>query len=404
MDNKIKMSTHSINSIEKVDNKSFLKGDYWQWGIKNDYPVFLYELFEDSAIHGSIIRSKLNYLIGSGIHVNDEIKSFTDNCNDYADSLQDILEKCIQDYLIYGCFALNIVWTLATDKIKSLYYVDVATLRWNKEKDGFYQNNDWSKGLRKTTQYPVFNTEDRHGSQIYFFNGKSKGLYGVPSYSGAIEDIKASTKISKFHANKISRNQFADLHIKIQDEGYTDEQKELFEDYYMRKFTGTGEGQQSIVFSYFDKDNDPVAIEEIPSADAEGKRYIALREAVRDSIITAHQITSSSLLAIPSPGLSFDSQYAEAYNIFMNVVINPLQAQVLKPFIKLLAINFSNPEITIKSLPVIEHYLTDENIIVQYMTEDEVREDLEKTGRIKNKSYTGTLNKHIDNAIDNTKS
>lgn len=402
MDNKIKMSSHSIKDVEKVDNRCFLKGDYWQWGRLNNYPDFLYELFEDSSIHGSIIRSKLNYIVGSGIQINEEIKPFADNCNDYGDSLQDILEKCIQDYLIYGCFAINVVWTLASSKIKSLYYVDVATLRWNKEKNGFYQNNDWSKGLRKTTQYPVFNTEDRSGSQIYYFNGKSKGLYGVPSYSGAIEDIKASTKISKFHANKISRNQFADLHIKIQDEGYTDDQKELFEDYYMRKFTGTGEGQQSIVFSYFDKDNEPVAIEEIPSADSEGKRYIALREAVRDSIITAHQITSSSLLAIPSPGLSFDSQYAEAYNIFMNVVINPVQAEILKPFNKLLSFNYSDPEIIIKPLPVIEHYLTDENIIVQYMTEDEVRTDLEKTGRVKTSSYTGNLNKNATNATNNS--
>lgn len=402
MDNKIKMSTHSITGNGKVDNKCFLKGECWQWGKQNNYPDFLYELFEDSAIHGSIIRSKLNYITGSGIQVNEEIKAFTDNCNAYGDNLQDIFEKCAQDYLIYGCFAVNVVWTLATDKIKSLYYVDVATLRWNKEKDGFYQNSDWSKGLRKTTQYPLFNSDNKSGSQIYFFNGKSKGLYGVPSYSGAIEDIKASTKISKFHANKISRNQFADLHIKIQDEGYTDEQKEQFEDYYMRKFTGTGEGQQSIVFSYFDKENEPVAIEEIPSADSEGKRYIALREAVRDSIITAHQITSSSLLAIPSPGLSFESQYAEAYNIFMNVVINPLQDEILKPFNKLLSFNFSNPQISIKPLPVIEHYLTDENIIVQYMTEEEVREDLEKTGRIKSKTYTGTLNKNTDNATNNT--
>ena len=398
MDNKkeINLSVHHIPGVEKVDNKTVLRNGYWAWSPKNDYPDLLYSWFESSSIHGSIIRSKSNYVSGSGLYTespDEGLQAFMKSCNRKGDTLQEVIEKCSLDYLIYGCFAVNPVWTLGTGKIKELFYVDVATLRYDKEKTHLIQSPDWSKGLRNSTFFPVFNLEEKKGSQIFYYNGKSKGLYGTPSYSGAIEDIQANISISRYHKNKVKTNNFADLYIEIYGDKPSEEERKLIEKKFSDKFTGENSGN-SIMFGYPGEPANGTKIQAIDQADQEGKRYIALRDSIRDAIISAHQITSSSLLAIPSPGLSFDSQFREAYNIFMNVVINPLQEAILKPFIKLLEINFKAVSLKLKPLPVIENHFTDEKVISEYMTEEEVREDLYKSGRIRNKEYRiGTLNK-----------
>ncbi len=402
INNKVEFNVHKIKNEEPVDSRVLLKGSYWSWGgIRNDFPEQLYKWFEGSSIHGAIIRAKSNYVMGTGLYCeseNPELQNFLKQCNRYGDTLQDVLEKAVLDYLIYGSLALNPVWTVGTGKIKELYWLGVDTLRYDKEQTHLIKSPDWSKGLRSSTPYPVFDLEDRKGSQVYYYNGKSRGMYGVPSYIAAQEDIKASVKISRFHANKVGNSLYSDIYVQFPGNPASKEEKELVEKGFNKKFSGES-SETSVIFAWDQADGKDTRITSLQQQDPEGKRYVTLRASVRDAIIAAHNLTSPSLIGIPSPGtLSFDSVLADAYQVFINSVIYPLQEEILKPFERLLSINFGEVKLKLKPLPVIQNNFTDEGLIASYMTEEEVREQLMRQGRVKSVSYTGVLNK--DKAAD----
>ncbi|MGN6439066.1 MAG: hypothetical protein ACTHMM_21160 [Agriterribacter sp.] len=412
---KIKFSIQTQDAPELPKFNSRCTGTYWTWGNDNKLPDTLYRYYEECGLHGSIIKSKYEYVKGRGLKTDgiaEELQKFIGSCNRHGDSLEDVLDKYILDILIYGAGALNIVWNKLGTKISEIYYLDIAQLRYNKEKTAMIYSDDWTKGLRaKTKEYPLFDLENKKGSQVYHYTTpKSKNLYSSPSYSGSIPDILAAINISKFHSAKSANPMQADLFIEFKGPEPEEEEKKEIENYFKRKFLGIDNAGNSIAFGYVKDSTEETRIEAMPDKDSEGKKYLALREEIRQSIITGHQLPSTSLLAIPSPGLSFDSMYEEAFGILQNVVIAPLQVEVMKPLNKLLSINFGSVNLELLPLPIIKSNLTKEQLIYDNMTTEEVRADLVKAGRIKSIEYApGSLNKErekqsgsIDQAIINT--
>lgn len=416
--NKINFSVHSMNDAPEIPKiGSRMAGTYWTWGNDNKLPAQLYDYYEESGLHGAIVKSKLAYVKGRGLKIDEslpeELKTFVGSCNRHGDTLEDILARFALDVLIYGAGALNVVWSVASEKIAELYYIDVAQLRYNKEKDGMIYSDDWSRGARgKTTNYPLFDLNDKKGSQVYHFTlPESKFLYGSPSYSGSIPDIIASINISKFHAAKTVHPLQSDLFIEFKGAIPEEEEKVKIESGFKKKFSGVNNAGNSIAFGYATDSEHETRIEAIQTGDPEGKRYLALREEIKISIVSGHQLPSTSLVAIPSSGLVFDSAYAESLNIFQNVVIIPLQDEIMKPINKLLSINFGKVDMKLLPLPIIKSNLSNEQFIYENMTTEEVRKDMEKAGRIESAEYVqGSLIKEqrgentgsIDQAIIST--
>uniref|UniRef100_UPI00262F7E78 hypothetical protein n=1 Tax=uncultured Dysgonomonas sp. TaxID=206096 RepID=UPI00262F7E78 len=272
----------------------------------------------------------------------------------------------------------------------------------------------WTKGLRSNTvEYPLFDLDNRKGSQVYHYtSAQSKLLYSSPSYNGSILDIQAAINISKFHAAKTVHPMQSDLFIEFVGDEPEDEEKQEFEDGIKRKFTGLNNAGNSIMIGYVKSRDEATRIEAIPTSDPEGKRFLQLREEVKASIITGHQLPSTELLAIANTKtLAFDSGYDKAYEIFQAVFVRPLQEELMKPINRLLSINFPGTKLELLPLPVVKVNLTNEQFIYENMTTEEVRADLLKAGRIDKAEYEpGSLNKEqngkepgsIDQAIIST--
>jgi len=419
MDNKkgnkkgVKIELSGIKSPVLPEPVMGFRGDIITWGDKNNYPDVLRHYYNYSSVHQSILNTKNNYVGGTGVYSDNSdarLQDFLKKCNEHGDSFQDILDKIIFDFLLYNGFAVQVQFTKATGKIFGLYYVPLAKLRFTKDKKKIVFCEDWTGYRAVNKQYhDIFDPGDKTGTRIYYCTGKhSIGPYPQPSYSGALADIYASTEISRYHARKMATGMFADLYIEMVGAEPTEDEKKEIERKFTKKFSGT-EAEQSLIFGYAENKDLSLRIEALPNADPDGKRYIDLRKAVTESIITAHQITSPALLAIPNTGLSFGSEYQDVFNIFTNTYVNPTVKDILKPLNKLLEINFQNPGLKIAPLPSLNTQLTDENLITGNMTTEEVRRQLKKTGQIDKVEYEpGTLNKEqgqqpagVETAISN---
>ncbi len=99
-----------------VFEEKLTSGRPWvRYGSDNLFPQFLQMLANRSALHGAIVHSKVDYAFGKGLDASDIrndslVEQFINHPNG-TDSLNDIYRKCIYDYVVYGAFALNVLWS-----------------------------------------------------------------------------------------------------------------------------------------------------------------------------------------------------------------------------------------------------------------------------------------------------
>jgi hypothetical protein len=98
---------------------------------KEEYPQYLLSLFNNSPLHGRILKSVINNVYGNGLVWDAsaanaaQLAEFAKKPNDSGEDLNEILKKYITDYCIFGGASLRADWdqqTFAT--ITSVEHVD----------------------------------------------------------------------------------------------------------------------------------------------------------------------------------------------------------------------------------------------------------------------------------------
>ena len=77
---------------------------YVEFGDKNNYSLYLIDLFAESPKHGSIVKGKTNYIYGKGF------EDVTKNANSKGESWNDILKKSVLDDELHGGYYLQIIF------------------------------------------------------------------------------------------------------------------------------------------------------------------------------------------------------------------------------------------------------------------------------------------------------
>src|SRR4051812_4295129 len=100
----------AYESIEKSNEK------FVYHGTDNLYPNFILKLYNESSIHCSIINSKANYILGDGLKYKDG-KDVAVKVN-AADSFDELVSKITKDYLIFNCFAVEVIYNALKQPIE----------------------------------------------------------------------------------------------------------------------------------------------------------------------------------------------------------------------------------------------------------------------------------------------
>ncbi len=88
------------------------KGEgYIQYGDRNDYPNYLVDLFNKSAKHNAIIKSKVHYITANGWTGSEAAKPYIDKIN-RMESLEDLTRKVSLDAELFGGYYLEIIWSV----------------------------------------------------------------------------------------------------------------------------------------------------------------------------------------------------------------------------------------------------------------------------------------------------
>ena len=325
------------------------KGDIVYFGQDNKFPQLLIDLYHKSSVHATAVNAKHQAVVGQGLTGDDEV--LLEIANSEGETWNDIYSKLALDRVVYGGYALEVIWSQDRTRIAEVYHVDFSYARAKKMDDrgnipGYYIYRDWGKtrGIvphKDNLPYlPKFSRRDRtEPSQLIYFKPYTTGLdyYPLPDYMGALKTIELDTEVDNFHVNNLKNGLAPSLAITTFTDANEEERGEI-ERQLRDAYSGTDNAGSLMYMDVADRDQKP-EITPIPQNGADGY-YNVVNEMTTQKILTGHRITSPMLVGIKTEGqLGGRAELLDAYSHFLTTVIYPMQSDILKTFEMIFSIN-----------------------------------------------------------------
>lgn len=309
------------NEEKKINGKDFIT-----WGSDNQYPQFLWQLYNDCATLQSVINGTVDYVMGD--EVSCHVTGFELTVNKKGDTIRDLVQKITMDYCIFGQFAIQIIKNFA-GQVSELYYLDITKLRSDEKNEIFYYSEDWNKsyGRVKTLQYPKFSPTDDNAISIFYFKGnKSRSVYGTPMWSASIKNVMIDIAITDFHQNELDNNFLGSKLISFNNGMPDDEMKYEVEKNLNEKFSGAENAGRIMISFAQSKDNAPEVIS--LASDDFDKRYETLEKRNKEQIFVAFRATPL-LFGLVSESNGFaTNEYKDSYKLFAKNVVSSIQQDI----------------------------------------------------------------------------
>jgi hypothetical protein len=342
---KIKFQSASLPIFSEV-----LQRYPWVWyGENNLLPQYFIELYDNCSIHKSVITSKVNQIMGDGIvSLNNPMASV--NLINPKENVSEVMRKCALDYMLFGGYALNVVWSKDRKSIAEIYHIDFSRIRSGKlndddEIDTYYYSPNW----RDLKKYPpeeiaAFNQDNADPSQIFYYKSymPSMSYYPVPDWSAGQRAIEINVESLNFHMNNLRKGMAPSLWINYVNGIPGEEEQRDIARGLESQYGGTDNAGQAIISFNESKEQSPEIIQ-IPRNDNDNY-YQVLNDDITRNILSAHRVSSAELFGIATAGkLGGGDEITQHSEYFRKMVIQPYQNTILPTFNKLLSLKFERP-------------------------------------------------------------
>lgn len=361
------ISTHSFATVELPKIEEKIGKDWVFYGGDNLFPNFVIDLMNKSSMNRRCILAKADALCGKGLTTGDQAKDYILNRANPYETWNEVLEKVALDYVMFGGFALNVIWSRDGSKISEIYHLDFSKVRSGKmgdddEIEEYYYCFDWSQVRKYKPQcYTSYSPDEaleaaEEGteslSQILYVKNYSPNqvFYPLPEYVGSFNDIQLDIQIAQFHNSNLSNGLTPSLwiHFPNGDPGPEGRYK-LWEEISDSYSGAQSAGKFMLTFS----DTQESKPEITPLSLVNDGYYLQLEERVSSRILSGHGISSPLLLGLRVGGSSLGSNKDEimiAWQHFTWTVIRPMQKSILKVFNDLMY-NYGYKDIKVSIIP-----------------------------------------------------
>jgi len=351
------------------------KGEgYMQYGQNNDYPQYLLDLFNKSAKHNAIIRGKVNYIVGNGWAGEEALVKKVNR----EESLIDLTKKVALDLELFGGAYIQVIWSVMGEQVAELWHCDYTKIRTNKDNTQFWYKDDWkvTRNQEKAEIYNAFNPANPQGVQILYVKEYRPGMnvYSLPGYFGALNYIESDVEVSKHVLGNAQTGFSASKLITLPNGEPSPDEKRSVSKQFDNMYTGA-DGKKYLLAFVNDVSRKPI-VDDLGASDLTKEDFGRVDELIQTNIFSGHQITSPDLFGIAVPGqLGNRQQMRDSYEIFNNTYVRYKQMQ-LEGVFNMLA-KYAGLEVELKLIPTdpIGIEFT-ENVLIQNMTKDEIREML----------------------------
>ena len=336
---KIKMTSLSFRKDfmlpeeEKDRQLGFVK-----WGKKNDYPYFLIDLYNGSAWHQGIIKTKTFYIAGNGLEaVTGNMDEFIRNQYSAFD-MNEIAEQMAFDFEMFGGFCVKGTWNREGTRVALWEYLDVDRIRMSEDEKMYYISDDWSamqQSSEKTNlrMFPALDENNRVGQFVLYYkepakkSRKEKGIYPKPTYQGGLTAIQTDVDIAKFHMYEL-QNGFKSGTLINMPSGFPESSEEL------RRITDSIKGRTQsvedageIIITFSDGADLAPSVQQLNGNDLD-KRYSVTAQSVQQNILVAHSVTAPTLFGVIQTGSFNAAESADLFEIFKTTYVSARQKRI----------------------------------------------------------------------------
>jgi DNA-binding MarR family transcriptional regulator len=315
------------------------KEGYMEYGDRNDYPLYLVELFNKSAKHNAIVRNKVHYICGNGWTGNEQ---FIEKPN-RSENLNDLTRKISMDLELFGGAYIEVIWGL--NQVAEMWHIDYTKIRTNKDNTQFWYKDSWKDYKEKTEFiYPAFNPKVQEGKQIIYLKEyrPNIGVYSLPVYFGALNYIESDIEVSKHVLGNAKTGFSASKLITLPDGTPSREEQNEIHKKFKNTYTGS-DGVKYMLSFVNDASRKPI-VDDLGQSDLTKEDFGRVDELIQTNIFSGHQVTTPSIFGIAVAGkLGTRTEMRDGYEIFKNTYVNGKQ-QFLESFVNTMAGYFGYSE------------------------------------------------------------
>jgi hypothetical protein len=322
--------------------------DWVYYGLDNLLPQYFIEMYNNCAIHKAVITSKVNQIMGDGV-VSLNNPMATVNLINETETVQEVMRKCAEDFMLFGGFALQII-KARDGSIAEIYHTDFSRIRSGKlneddKVDCYYYSPDW----KNTKKFPpveikAFGKSEKDPNQLYYYKSyiPSMTYYPVPDWSGGQRSIETDIEIKNFYMNNLRKGMMPSLWINYNNGIPGEEEQRTLVRALESQYGGTDNAGTAIISFNESQDQSPV-ITQIQRNDND-TYYSQITDDITRSILSAHRVSSAELFGISTAGkLGGANEITEHSEYFRKMVIQPYQNQMLPVFNKLVSLKYEKP-------------------------------------------------------------
>ena len=340
----------SMNPLERINFETVMLPTFEEvvtnkewvlWGGDNLWAKHSIDLYNYSAINRACLNAKRDGVWGKQLLI-DGVDANRIMVNG-TDSLRSVYKKTAMDFVIHNGFSMNVIKRRDGQGIAEFYHMDISKLRSGKVDmrsfvDTYWYSADWTDTRKyKPVPIPAFNLNAEEPSQIYWYMGyaPNQTYYPMPDWIGGRVSVEIDINIKNYHLQNLQNGFFPSIFISMNNGVPGEEERTQIYRHLYDKYSSTNNAGGLFLNFAADKDHEPTITPlNPPTSD---QFYKDMDENIRNTILTAHRITSGKLLGIETPGaLGSKNEVVEGYEHFLQTVVVPLQEQLLAEFEKLL--------------------------------------------------------------------
>lgn len=335
------------------------------WGLKNNYPNLLLDLYNQSPTHRSAINFAVQSILGNGVDFEQMKVNGDEVVPNYAQTWDEVIKSLALDYILYGSYALQVI--LNNDgKTFSFWHTPLDKVRWSEyDEDGqimsYWICNDWTA----SSQYPPIEIEaldmrdtskiEKGKPYLYVYRTYSPTMtyYTQPHYSAGIKAIQAEIEYCNYDLKNIV-NGFTPSGVLTLPEVETDEERQAIIKNVTSLFQGS-ENANSVMITFRTNMEDK-GVEYTPFQSNKGSYdyYAQANQRVINRILESHQIPNAALIGMPDIGNSGFSSEADklevSYQLYNKLTGNYNRMAVIRTLNQMLKMNGIETEIIMKPL------------------------------------------------------
>lgn len=335
------------------------------WGIKNNYPNLLLDLYNQSPTHRSACNFAVQSILGNGVDYDAMKVNGDEVVPNYAQTWDEIIKSLALDYIIYGSYALQIIMNKDGQSF-SFWHMPIDKVRWSEyDEDGqitsYWICNDWTA----TAQNPPFAIDafdmrddfkiEKGKPYLYVYRTYSPTMvyYTQPHYAAGIKAIQAEIEYVNYDLKNIV-NGFTPSGVLTLPEVETDEERQAIIANITRMFQGS-ENANSVMITFRNNIEDK-GVEYVPFAKNQGSFnfYADANQRTINRILEAHQIPNAALVGMPdisNSGFASEADKLElSYQLYNKLTGNYNRMAVIRTLNQMLKMNGLETEIVMKPL------------------------------------------------------